>query len=162
MPSTRDADVIVVGAGNAGFCAALAAAERGVRVLMLEKAPEEWLGGNSYFTAGAIRTVHGGLGDVLSLVEPIERPRLEVTVLEPYEADDFRADMRRLTEGRADPDLVERFIADSRQTLGWLAEQGIPLVVPPGPAREASGGAARACTCSAGAGSPGERAPSAH
>ena len=35
------ADVIVVGAGNAAFCAALAAQERGARVLMLEAAPED-------------------------------------------------------------------------------------------------------------------------
>ena len=45
-------DVIVVGAGNAAFCAALAAAEHGVSVLMLERAPEEEAGGNSRFTAG--------------------------------------------------------------------------------------------------------------
>ncbi len=127
MPSSRDADVIVVGAGNAGFCAALAAAERGARVLILEKAPEEWLGGNSYFTAGAIRTVHGGLEDVLSLVEPIDRERLEATELEPYDRADFAEDMRRLTESRADPELVELLIADSRQTIGWLADQGVPL-----------------------------------
>ena len=53
--SEFDADVIVVGAGNAAFCAALAAREQGARVLMLEAAPEEASGGNSRFTAGAIR-----------------------------------------------------------------------------------------------------------
>jgi tricarballylate dehydrogenase len=127
MPSSRDADVIVVGAGNAGFCAALAAAERRARVLMVDKAPEDWLGGNSYFTAGAIRSVHGGLEDVLSLVEPIDPKRVEATDLEPYGEDDFREDMRRLTEGRADPDLVDLLVLDSRQTLGWLTDQGIPL-----------------------------------
>ena len=45
-------DVAVVGAGNAAFSAALAARERVERVLVLEKAPREWVGGNSYFTAG--------------------------------------------------------------------------------------------------------------
>jgi tricarballylate dehydrogenase len=127
VPSSRDADVIVVGAGNAGFCAALAAAERGARVLMLEKAPDDWLGGNSYFTAGAIRSVHGGLEDVLSLVEPIDPERVEATELDSYTEADFRDDMRRLTEGRADPDLVDLLVGDSRATLGWLADQGIPL-----------------------------------
>jgi tricarballylate dehydrogenase len=127
MPSSRDADVIVVGAGNAGFCAALAAAERGARVLMLEKAPEQWLGGNSYFTAGAIRSVHGGLEDVLSLVEVIDPERVEATELEPYDEDDFRGDMRRVTEDRADAELVELLVGDSRKTLGWMADQGIPL-----------------------------------
>jgi len=40
------------GGGNAAFCAALAARERGARVLVLERAPEDEAGGNSRFTAG--------------------------------------------------------------------------------------------------------------
>ena len=44
-------DVAVVGAGNAGLCAALSARERGARVLVLEAAPEAERGGNSRFTA---------------------------------------------------------------------------------------------------------------
>lgn len=35
------ADVVIVGAGNAAFCAALAARERGASVIMLERAPRE-------------------------------------------------------------------------------------------------------------------------
>ena len=42
-------DVIVVGGGNAGMCAALSAQEHGARVLVLEKAPEAWRGGNGFF-----------------------------------------------------------------------------------------------------------------
>ena len=57
-------DVIVVGAGNAALCAALAAHEAGARVLALEKAAESEKGGNSYFTAGGFRFVHSGLDDV--------------------------------------------------------------------------------------------------
>ena len=48
-------DVIVVGGGNAAFCAAHAAREHGASVLVLERANEEEAGGNSAFTAGAIR-----------------------------------------------------------------------------------------------------------
>src|ERR671937_268318 len=40
-------DVVVVGAGNAGMCAALAARGQGARVLVLEAAPFEERGGNS-------------------------------------------------------------------------------------------------------------------
>ena len=41
-------DVIVVGAGNAATCAALSAREAGTEVLLLEIAPEEARGGNSF------------------------------------------------------------------------------------------------------------------
>ena len=39
-------DVVVVGAGNAALCAALAARENGALVLILEAAPEHERGGN--------------------------------------------------------------------------------------------------------------------
>ena len=50
-------DVLVVGAGNAAACAALAAREQGASVAMLEAAPEAERGGNSSYTAGAMRVV---------------------------------------------------------------------------------------------------------
>ena len=64
----RDADVIVVGAGNAALCAALSAREQGGRVLVLEKAPEGQRGGNSYFTGGGFRFPYQGLEDIRALI----------------------------------------------------------------------------------------------
>ena len=61
-------DVIVIGAGNAAFCAALAAAERGVSVLVIERAQESEAGGNSRFTAGAFRCVYDGVDDLKALM----------------------------------------------------------------------------------------------
>ena len=51
--SDQDWDVVVIGAGNAAGCAALAAREHGATVAMLECAPEDEAGGNTRFTAGA-------------------------------------------------------------------------------------------------------------
>ena len=69
-------DVVVVGAGNAGMCAALAAQENGARVLVLEAAPFDERGGNSRYTAGALRFVYNGVDDLLklSLSGPVSGP----------------------------------------------------------------------------------------
>jgi tricarballylate dehydrogenase len=116
-------DVIVAGAGNAGLCAAHAARERGARVLVLEKADEAWSGGNSAFTAGAIRFAHGGLEDVRSLVE--EDERLASTDLDPYSAEDFAADLRRVTLGRGDEAMARVLAGDSPAAVRWLRGKGL-------------------------------------
>ena len=46
----HNSDVIIVGAGNAAFSAAVSAAEHGSKVLMLEKTEEKYMGGNSALT----------------------------------------------------------------------------------------------------------------
>mgnify|MGYP006218473211 CR=1 FL=1 len=43
-------DVLVIGAGNAGLCAAITAAEAGCSVLVLEAAPRDMRGGNTRHT----------------------------------------------------------------------------------------------------------------
>ena len=76
-PSQRDADVIVVGAGNAAACAALTARAEGARVLMLERAPRESRAGNSAFTGGAYRFAHNGIEDLLKLSDISEQEQAE-------------------------------------------------------------------------------------
>ena len=120
-----DPDVIVVGAGNAGLCAAHAARERGARVLVLEKATREWSGGNSAFTAGAIRIAHGGLDDAARAARGIDDDRAARTDLDPYTEDDFLADMRRVTLGRGDPEMAASLVGDSRAAVRWLHGHGL-------------------------------------
>src|SRR5438045_9173379 len=104
---TERYDVVVVGAGNAAFCAALAARERGARVLVLDKAPRKRTGGNSFFTAGAFRVAYGTLDSVRPLLDaPLSDEQAARIDLPPYTEADFLADMRRLTHGRCDPDLT--------------------------------------------------------
>jgi len=122
------ADVIVVGAGNAAFCAALAAQERGAKVLMLEAAPEDEAGGNSRFTAGSIRVVYNGTDDIKTLVPDLTPAEIENTDFGAYTADQFFDDMARVTQHRADPDLVELLVTRSFATLNWMREKGVRLI----------------------------------
>ena len=121
------ADVIVVGAGNAAFCAALAAQEQGATVLMLEAAPEDEFGGNSRFTAGSIRVVYNGVDDIKTLVPDLTPAEIESTDFGAYTAAQFFDDMARVTQHRADPDLVELLVTRSFATLNWMREQGLRL-----------------------------------
>jgi choline dehydrogenase-like flavoprotein len=50
----EEADVIVVGYGFAGATAAITAHDAGAKVLLLEKAPEEYRGGNSRVSANLV------------------------------------------------------------------------------------------------------------
>ncbi|KAI0056533.1 FAD/NAD(P)-binding domain-containing protein [Artomyces pyxidatus] len=119
--STVVFDCIVVGSGHAGSCAALSAVEHGCsRVLVIDKCPPEWAGGNGYFTAGAHRTVHNGLPDLLPLVENVP-PDLSKIEIEPYTADDFAGDIFRLGDGRNDAGLVKAVVDGSREAISWLA-----------------------------------------
>jgi tricarballylate dehydrogenase len=124
----QDADVIVVGAGNAAFCAALAAQEQRAKVVMLEAAPEEESGGNSRFTAGAIRVVYDGLDDIKRLVPDLTPAEIATTDFGTYTAAQFFDDMARVTEHRADPDLVELLVTRSFSTLDWMRGKGVRLI----------------------------------
>jgi len=50
----READVVVVGCGYAGSNAAIAGHDAGAKVLILEKAPEQYAGGNSSVSGGGM------------------------------------------------------------------------------------------------------------
>src|SRR5580700_4600016 len=122
------ADVIVVGAGNAAFCAALAAREEGASVLMLEAASEDESGGNSRFTAGSIRVVYNGVDDIRALVPDLTDEEVRTTDFGTYTQDQFFDDMARVTQDHADPDLVELLVTRSFETLKWMTTKGIRLI----------------------------------
>ena len=124
--STINCEVVVVGSGNAGFSAAISAAQSGAgRVVLIDKCPEEWAGGNSHFTAGAFRTVHTGLPDILPLVNNVDSATASTIDLEPYSRDDFLSDLSRMTEGRHEPELGRTLVEESNDVVKWLARNGV-------------------------------------
>jgi len=118
-------DVVVVGAGNAAFCAALAAAEHGVSVLVLERAPQAEAGGNSRFTAGAMRCVYDGIDDLKALMPDLTDEEIRNTDFGSYTEEKFFDDMGRVTEYRADPDLTELLVRRSRETMRLMRQKGV-------------------------------------
>lgn len=120
--------VVVVGAGNAGLCAALSAREQGASVIVLECAPEEERGGNSRFTAGAIRIAYEGVEDLKELMPDLSAQEIETTDFGSYTEAEFFDDMARVSEYRSDPDLVDLLVKRSMETILWMREKGVRFV----------------------------------
>ncbi len=121
-------DVVVVGGGNAALCAALSARETGVTVLVLERAPEREAGGNTAFTAGAMRFAYDGIDEILQLVPDLSDHERATTDFGSYTEGQFFDDMQRVTQSRADPDLVELLVKKSFDTLRWMRDKGVQFL----------------------------------
>jgi tricarballylate dehydrogenase len=104
-----EADVIVVGGGNAGLCAALVARELGVSVAVLESAPFHYRGGNSRHTRN-MRCMHDGPTDVLT---------------ETYSTDEYLADLLRVTGGQTTRELAQLVIRESPRATQWMSSYGV-------------------------------------
>lgn len=117
-------DVVVVGAGNAGLCAALSAHDMGASVLVLERAPVEERGGNSYFTGGSFRFAYNDAEGIAEVVE-ITRETLATADISRYNESDFYDDLCRVTNYRCDPGLATRLVDESMDGMRWLRRQGV-------------------------------------
>lgn len=118
-------DVIVVGAGNAGLCAAMAAAQHGSHVLVLEKAPLELRGGNTYFTGAAYRFAYDGIDDIHRLIPDLSDAEVSDIDVGRYPETQFRDDLTRISDGQADAAIVETLTSQSLSTMLWLRERGL-------------------------------------
>ena len=118
-------DVVVIGGGNAAFCAALSARETVQRVLVLERSPEDEAGGNSRFTAGLMRVAYAGVEDLKRAIPDLSPEEIARSDFGTYTSDQFLDDMARVTEYRCDPDLTEILVKRSMDTVAWMQSKGV-------------------------------------
>ena len=117
-------DVAVLGAGNAALSAALSAQENGAKVVVIESAPVDEAGGNSRYTAGAIRFAHDGLEDLKTVVDLTDE-EIANADFGTYTTDQFYDDLFRLTQYRSDPDKSELLVTKSLETVQWMKSRGV-------------------------------------
>src|ERR671918_3114779 len=102
-------DVLVIGGGNAGLCAAITAGRAGARVLVLEGATKDFRGGNSRHTRD-IRYMHKGATDY---------------VTGPYGEEEFWEDLRQVTGSETNERLARLTIQASEELGDWMPANGV-------------------------------------
>ncbi len=117
--------VIIVGSGNAALCAGIAALEQKAEVLILEKANKELSGGNTKYTAGAMRFAYRNGEDIRPLLKDANDERLLVTDFGSYSEEKFSKDLLSFNNGKALTTEQKFLIANSYETMKWLSSKGI-------------------------------------
>ena len=114
LPET--VDVVVLGAGMAGHVAALAAAEAGASVLLLEKGPS--YGGTSALSGGGMVFA----GTDLQAAAGVED-----------DAEALRDEIWRVGRRRSDPEIVDVYVRHQLETYEWLRDRGLEFFYDPAP-----------------------------
>lgn len=92
---------------------------------MLEKADEDLAGGNTKYTAGAMRVAHDGAADLMPLLKDPDDARLARADFGRYTRARFGDDLLRFNGGRPLSPEQARLIDDSLPTLRWLSAHGV-------------------------------------
>ena len=110
-PADLFTDVLVVGGGAAGLCAAISAAEAGAKVLLLEKAPA--LGGDTLISGG-----------YFNAVDPVRQRRQGIA----DSVELFASQMLAVSGGFSTPAVVHALAAGAGETLAWLEAHGLAFL----------------------------------
>ncbi|MBJ3774561.1 FAD-dependent tricarballylate dehydrogenase TcuA [Acuticoccus mangrovi] len=108
-PGALKVDVLVAGGGNAAMCAAITAARNGASVLVVEKAPKAWRGGNTRHTRN-MRVAHDEGNGILT---------------GPYPFEEFWDDLQRVTKGNTNEELATLTLERSKELWDFLWAQGV-------------------------------------
>ncbi|MEZ8007604.1 MAG: FAD-dependent tricarballylate dehydrogenase TcuA [Amylibacter sp.] len=121
----NDCDVIIIGSGNAAMSAGIAASEKGAKVWIIEKASKDLAGGNTKYTAGAMRFAYNSSNDLLPLVANPDDPRVAISDFGSYTSEKFKTDLLGFNDGKPLTPEQEILVSKSYETMTWLAEHGI-------------------------------------
>ena len=123
-----NADVVVIGAGNAAMCAAIAARENGAKTIVLEKSPEKEKGGNTTYTHGSIRFAYNNNEEIKQIIPDLGEEDFKITDFGSYSEEQFYDDLCRMTEYRTDPALASLLTGKSYETMKWLTSHNIRFI----------------------------------
>lgn len=118
--------VIVVGAGNAGLCAGIAALQAGATaVAVLDAAPKELRGGNSSLTR-TMRFSWQGSSFIASLLRESNREQVDEILAgrSGYAEEQYLEDWLRVSGDQVDITLIESIIRRSNSTIAWMRDFG--------------------------------------
>jgi tricarballylate dehydrogenase len=118
-------EVIVIGSGSAALCAGIAALEKGSKVIIIEKADKQEFGGNSRYTAGAMRFAYDSFEDLKPLLKNPNDERLAISDFGSYTKEKFLADLKHFNQEVAITDLQHYLVDSSLETLQWLGSHNI-------------------------------------
>ena len=124
-------DVLVIGAGNAGLSAAIAARQAGAEVTVVEWAEQQSYGSDSYFSGGLFRVAYDDLDRLEEIVGPMNLGDAEgLEDHRSYDEADFLSDWGRVTGYRCDPELADLVVSNSFDAIRWLSALGVPFRSP--------------------------------
>lgn len=92
---------------------------------MLEKADKKEWGGNSRYTAGAMRFAYENFEDLKPLLKNPDDPRIPKTDFGKYPKEKFLADLQHFNEGEPPNELQKFLVEQSLPTLQWLAQHNV-------------------------------------
>ncbi|MFE6614773.1 FAD-dependent oxidoreductase [Amycolatopsis sp. NPDC057786] len=122
----NERQVVVVGAGNAGLCAGIAALQAGATaVSVLEAAPERLRGGNSSLTR-TMRFSWPGSPFIASLLREADKGRVDEILAgrTGYGDEQYLADWLAVSGDQVDVALIESIIRRSTDTITWMRDFG--------------------------------------
>lgn len=121
-------DIVVIGAGNAALCSAIAAAEKGAKVTVLEISSPEEKGGNTAYTHGSIRFAYRNGEQVRTLLPDMKEEEFATVDFGTYTKEQFFDDLCTMSNYRTDYDLASKMVENSYETVQWLTKHNMKWI----------------------------------